>query len=137
MLVYVKQVLQTYEKQLDWAPAETPTKIAGLGNSRNIFGRIGHQQKHFRQYCWNHKLHIVGKLQGLRPCNFQWNSWKLGTSISFLLWENCRGFAPAIFRGTLGNWGIHNFRYWNSWISKCAIGHNPKCSIGHQQNIPS
>ena len=53
----------------------------------------------------NYKLHIMGKLQGLRPCNFQWNSWKLGTSISFLLWENCRGFAPAIFRGTLGNWG--------------------------------
>ena len=93
-------------------------KTAGLGTSRNAnqncyIGqqqkhtrqncRIGHQQKHFRQYCWNHKLHIVGKLQGLRPCNFQWNSWKLGTSISFLLWENCRGFAPAIFRGTLGN----------------------------------
>ena len=40
MLVYVKQVLQTCEKQLDWAPAETPTKIAGLGNSRNIFSKI-------------------------------------------------------------------------------------------------
>ena len=32
------------------------------------------------------------------------NFWE-GASISCLLWENCRGFAPAIFRGTLGNWG--------------------------------
>ena len=45
MLVYIKQVLQTCEKQLDWAPAETPGKIAGLGTSRNIL--IGHQQKLF------------------------------------------------------------------------------------------
>ena len=119
MLAYVKQVLQTYEKQLDWAPAETPAKIAGLGTSRNILGKIAGLGTSRntpgkiaglgtrRNYLGggNHKLHIMGKLQGLRPCNFQWNSWKLGTSISFLLWENCRGFAPAIFRGTLGNWG--------------------------------
>ena len=32
-----------------------------------------------------HKLLIMGKLQGLRPCNFQGNSWKLGASISLLL----------------------------------------------------
>ena len=25
---------------LDWAPAETPAKIAGLGTSRNILGKI-------------------------------------------------------------------------------------------------
>merc|ERR1711923_394524 len=58
----------------------------------------------------NYKLHIMGKLQGLRPCNFQCNSWKLGTSISFILWKNCRGFVPAIFRGTLGKWG-HQLAY--------------------------
>ena len=40
MLVYIKQVLQTCEKQLDWATAETPAKIAGLGTSRNILGTI-------------------------------------------------------------------------------------------------
>ena len=28
-----------------------------------------------------HKLLIMGKLHGLRPCNFQGNSWKLGASI--------------------------------------------------------
>ena len=100
MLVYVKQVLQTYEKQLDWAPAETPTKIAGLGNSRNIFGKIaelgtsrntsGNIAGTISFILWEncrgelleigyiHKLLIMGKLQGLRPCNFQGNSWKLG-----------------------------------------------------------
>ena len=40
MVLYIKQVLQTCEKQLDWAPAETPAKIAGLGTSRNILGKI-------------------------------------------------------------------------------------------------
>ena len=58
----------------------------------------------------------MGKLQGLRPCNFQWNSWKLGTSISFLLLENCRGFAPAIFWGTLENWG-HPLAYYYGKIA--------------------
>ena len=54
-----------------------------------------------------HKLHTVGKLQGLRLCNFQWNSLKLGVSISFLLWENCRGF-PLQFSGELlKTGGIH------------------------------
>ena len=80
MLVYVKQVLQTYEKQLDWAPAETPTKIAGLGNSRNIFGKIAE----------------LGTSRN--------TSGKIAGTISFILWENCRGFAPAIFNGTPGNW---------------------------------
>ena len=106
-------------KLLDWAPAET----YWLGTSRN--------------YSWgdNHKIHIMGKLQGLRPCNFQWNSWKLGTSISFLLWENCRGFAPAIFRGTLGNWGIHNFRYWNSWISRERKGTDQNAQLGTIRSV--
>ena len=79
MLVYIKQVLQTCEKQLDWATAETPAKIAGLGTSRNILGKIAGLGTR-RNYSGGgtHKLHIMGKLQGLRPCNFQWNSWKLG-----------------------------------------------------------
>ena len=86
MVLYIKQVLQTCEKQLDWAPAETPTKIAGLGNSRNIFGKIAE----------------LGTSRN--------TSGNIAGTISFILWENCRGFAPAIFRGTLGNWDIHNFR---------------------------
>ena len=40
MFEYVKQVLQTCTKQLDWATAETPAKIAGLVTSRNILGKI-------------------------------------------------------------------------------------------------
>ena len=76
---------------------------------------------------WNHKLHIVGKLQGLRPCNFQWNSWKLGTSISFLLWENCRG--------TIGNRDIHNFRYWNSWISRERKGTDQNAQLGTIRSV--
>ena len=79
MLVYVKQVLQTCEKQLDWAPAETPTIFAGLGNSRNIFGKIAE----------------LGTSRN--------TSGKIAETISFILWENCRG-PPAIFNGTPGNW---------------------------------
>ena len=84
MLEYIKQVIQTCEKQLDWATAETPAKIAGLGTSRNILGKIAGLGTS-RNTPGNHKLHIIGKLQGLRPCNFQWNSWKLGASISLSL----------------------------------------------------
>ena len=40
MLVYMKQVPHPCKKQLDWAPAETPAKIAGLGNSQNTLGKI-------------------------------------------------------------------------------------------------
>jgi hypothetical protein len=50
------------------------------------------------------------KIACLKACNFQGNSWILGASISFSLWENCRGFAPAILRGTLGSWGFHKFK---------------------------
>ena len=67
-------------KLLDWEPADTPTKIAGLGNSRNIFGKIA-ELGTSRNTSGNHKLLIMGKLQGLRPCNFQGNSRKLGASI--------------------------------------------------------
>ena len=91
-------------------PCAGPKFLGGGIHKLLIMGKLqGLRPCNFQGNSWksgggNYKLHIMGKLQGLRPCNFQWNSWKLGTSISFLLWENCRGFAPAIFRGTLGNW---------------------------------
>jgi hypothetical protein len=40
MFEYIKQVLQTCKKQLDWATAETPAKIAGLGTNRNTPSKI-------------------------------------------------------------------------------------------------
>ena len=40
MFEYIKQVLQTYTKQLEWATAETPAKIAELGTSRNTPSNI-------------------------------------------------------------------------------------------------
>ena len=45
-----------------------------------------------------HKLLIMGKLQGLRPCNFQGNSWKLGASIIRVMGK-LQGLRPCNFQG--------------------------------------
>ena len=54
----------------------------------------------------------------------QWNSWKLGAFISFLIRENCRGLAPAIFRGTPGNWGHPYFQLLEKSREKLGGIHN-------------
>ena len=48
------------------------------------------------------------KIAGLTACYFQGNSWKLGASIIRVIGKQ-QAQRPAIFRGTLGNWGLPQF----------------------------
>ena len=101
-MFYMKQVLHPCKKQLDWAPTETPAKIAGLGNSRNTSSKI----------TWlgtsrNYSIWII--LENSRPpaCYFQGNSWKLGPSIFQVIGKEQASGLP--FSGELlETGGVHN-----------------------------
>ena len=73
----MKLVLQTCKKQLDWATADTPAKMLDWATAET------------------------------RPAKLL--DWAPAETIQFELLENSRppafGLRPAIFRGTLGNWG--------------------------------
>ena len=60
---------------------------------------IGQQQKRQPKLLdWAPAETYLAKLQDWAPAETH------PVTISFILLENCRGFAPAIFNGTPGNW---------------------------------
>ena len=68
---WTSQVLQICKEQLDWAPAEMPAKIAGLGTSRNKPSKIaGWGTSRYTHVKFaglgtsrNHSIWVIGKKQ--------------------------------------------------------------------------